>query len=221
MNGNNSTSDRAAGRFPFLLKTFLLILEISLVFGLLIAWFSSESIQQSKNLWVLFLYSFPSEFLISIVPHEPALLYFSKFYSPLTVAWVAAAGTLLAEMLNYSVFKYVMDLSVFQKIRHKKTATKIIAYFRKAPFLALWIAGFTPVPFYPFRFLVVMAPYPLWRYILAVALSRTPRFYILALAGHAIKFSDSLLIIFFVTIVVAVNLPILRNIRKRRPRNAS
>lgn len=216
MNGSNSTSERAAGRFPSFPKTTLLILELALVFGLLIAWFSSEALRKSKNLWILFFYSFPSEFLISIVPHEPALLYFSKFYSPLTIAGVAAAGTILAEMLNYSVFKYVADLSVFQKIHHKKTVTKIIAYFRKAPFIALWIAGFTPVPFYPFRFLVVIARYPLWRYILAVALSRTPRFVLLALVGHTIKFSDSLLAIFFFIIVAAVNLPLFRNFSKKR-----
>ena len=102
-------------------KTLIFVLEIVLVVTLLVIWASSKSLQQSKSLWVLFLYSFPAEFLIAIVPHEPILLYFGKFYSPLTVALVASAGTLLTEMLNYSVFKFVMDMKIFQKIVMQNT----------------------------------------------------------------------------------------------------
>jgi len=62
-------------------KTLIFVLEIALVVTLLVVWASSKSLQQSKSLWVLFFYSFPAEFLIAIVPHEPILLYFGKFYS--------------------------------------------------------------------------------------------------------------------------------------------
>ena len=187
------------------LKTFIFVLEIALVATLLIVWLSSRSLQQSKSLWMLFIYSFPAEFLIAVVPHEPILLYFGKFYSPLTVALVASAGTVLTEILNYSVFKFIMDLKIFQRIQQKKSVNKIVNLFNKSPFLALWIAGFTPVPFYPFRFLVVLARYPLARYILAVFISRTPRFYLLAWAGHVIKIPDYLLIALFATLIISMN----------------
>jgi len=189
-------------------KTLIFVLEIALVVTLLVVWASSKSLQ--------FFYSFPAEFLIAIVPHEPILLYFGKFYSPLTVALVASAGTLLTEMLNYSVFKFVMDMKIFQKIQQKKSVNKIINLFNKSPFLALWIAGFTPVPFYPFRLLVVMAHYPLVNYILAVFLSRTPRFFLLAWAGHAIKIPDYLLAALFVILILSMNYAILKKYIKKR-----
>jgi len=198
------------------LKILFFILQVCFVVVLLILWFSCESFQKSKSLWVLFFYSFPSEFLIAIVPHEPILLYFGKFYTPLTIAFVAVAGTVLTEILNYSVFKFITDLKLFEKIKHKKAVNKIITLFYKAPFLALWIAGFTPVPFYPFRFLVVMARYPLPKYILAVFLSRTPRFFILGWFGHAVKIPDSMLIGLFVVLIISINVPLIRTILKKR-----
>lgn len=201
------------------IRTLIFALQIIVVAALLVLWLSSESIQESKDLWVLFIYSFPSQFLIPIVPHEPVLLYFGKFYSPLTVALVDIAGTLLTEALNYSVFKYIIDTNFFQKMRHTKSAAKVVELFNKAPFVALLVAGLTPVPFYPFRFLVVMAHYPIWKYLLAVFLSRTPRFYVLALLGRAIKIPDYLIIVIFIILIVSVNGPILRRFFKKRQRN--
>ena len=133
------------------IRIVVFILEISLIIALLVSWFSFNSIQNSKNLWVLFFYSFPCQFLIAIVPHEPVFFYFSKFYAPVTVTMVSVSGTLLTEILNYSTFKFIVDLKSFNKISLSGFVKKIVNMFNKAPFLALWIAGLTPVPFYPFR----------------------------------------------------------------------
>ena len=165
---------------------------------------------------MLFFYSFPSEFLIAIVPHEPVLLFFGKFYQPLTVAVVAVIGTVMTEAINYSVFKLVTDSNFFQKIRHRKMATKIVELFNRTPFVALLVAGLTPVPFYPFRFLVVLARYPLVKYLLAVFLSRTPRFFILALAGYMIKIPDYLLIVIFIVLISVANVPLLIRFLKNK-----
>lgn len=218
---NSLPSDHKKNKFLPKLKKFLFVLEITIIVALLVMWFSSESIQKSKSLWVLFLYCFPSEFLIAIVPHEPILLYFGKFYPPLTIALVTIAGTLLTETLNYSAFKFVTDMNFFQKIRHRKTVAKIVRLFNKVPFFALLVAGFTPVPFYPFRFLVVMARYPLTKYLLAVFLSRTPRFFLIALIGYTIKFSDYLLVVLFAVLVSSANIPFLIKYLKKKKKNKS
>ena len=203
-------------KYPTWIKTFLFALQLSFVLALLIVWATSKGLQESKSLWVLFFYSFPSEFLIATVPHEPALLYFGKFYLPLTVALVAIPSTLLTEMLNYSTFKYVSDLKIFTKLRDKKAVQKMIQFFNKAPFLTLWVAGITPIPFYPLRFLVVLAKYPLPRYILAIFLSRFPRFIILAYVGYKIQIPDSILIALFVILIVIANISILQSLHTRK-----
>lgn len=218
---NNSHSSKTikdkSQASPSWIRTLLFILQIFLVLILLFIWFLSEGIRESKNLWVLFFCSFPTEFLIAIVPHEPILLYFAKFYPPLTVALVAGSSTLMTEALNYSVFKYVTDLKIFKNFQRKKSVSKIVGLFNRAPFLALWIAALTPIPFYPFRFLVVLARYPLAKYILALSLSRIPRFFILALAGRAIQIPDFLLVVLFVVLIASMNLPLLKKyIQNRR-----
>jgi membrane protein YqaA with SNARE-associated domain len=208
----NSTTDQHINKRKSskILRTLFVSLEIALVVGLLVLWFVSPGIRQSKSLWVLFFYSFPSQFLIAIVPHEPVFLYFSKFYSPLQVTSVAIAGVLLTEILNYNVFGFFTGFKASRRIFDNKIVARLVTLFKKYPFLALWIGGFTPVPFYPMRFLVVLAHYPMWKYLLAVALSRTPRFFILAWLGYALKISNSLLIIIFIVILVALYVPVIK-----------
>lgn len=201
---------------PSWMRSLVFILQIFFILTLLVVWFTSQGIRESKNLWVLFFCSFPTEFLIAIVPHEPILLYFAKFYTPFTVALVAGSSTLMTEALNYSVFKYVTDLKIFKNFQRKKSVSKIVDLFNRAPFLALWIAAFTPIPFYPFRFLAVLARYPLAKYILALSLSRIPRFFILALAGRAIQIPDYLLAVLFIVLIASMNLPLLRKYIQHR-----
>ncbi|NOZ62526.1 MAG: VTT domain-containing protein [Calditrichaeota bacterium] len=195
--------------------------EIGFILLLLAIWLSSESIRQSKHLIVLFLYSFPCQFLIAIVPHEPVYLYFSKFYQPITVTLVSVAGTVLTEWLNYSTFQFITDLKSFAKVKKSGFVGKLINIFQKAPFLSIWIAGFTPVPFYPFRFLVVLAKYPVWKYLLAVFTSRTPRFFLLALLGHAFKIPDFWLAVMFILLLLIANVPLARKLWQKIRRRHS
>lgn len=220
---NNSPSAPLTGEYQKHSKarTFLFILQIIFVLALLALWLSSESIRTSKSLWILFFYSFPAEFLLSTVPHEPVILYFGKFYPPLKVALVAGAGTLLAEALNYSIFHYISFTTRIQKVRHTKFVIKIVDLFNRAPFPALLVAAFTPVPFYPFRFLVVLAHYPLPKYLLAIVLSRTPRFFLIALIGYAFKIPDYLLLALFVGLILAALVPYAINFLKKKRREKS
>ena len=72
MKSNNNLSDISPAKSREIrpkIRTLIFALQIIVVAALLVVWLSSESIQKSKNLWVLFIYSFPSQFLIPIIPH--------------------------------------------------------------------------------------------------------------------------------------------------------
>lgn len=197
------------------LRTTIFILQITFVALLLAGWLFSSPLRQSKSLWVLFFYSFPAEFLVAVVPHEPVLLYFSKFYQPLVVALVAGSSTLLTETLNYSTFQYISDLKAFDKVYQHKWVKKLVNLFNRAPFLALWIAALTPIPFYPFRFLVVIARYPISKYLLSNAAGRLPRFFLLAWFGHAIPIPDTWLAVMFVVLLLSIYAPIIKKLIKK------
>lgn len=223
MNDDNISSIASvkSNEVPSKFKTFLFIFEISLVVILLVVWYSFEPIRKSKIIWVLYFYSYPSNFFISILPHEPAILYFGKFYSPLIVALVCVAGVVPTEIINYSVIKFVADLRLFKKASQSKFVSRVVELFRKAPFTALLIAGLTPIPFYPFRFLVVLANYPILKYALAVFLSRTPRYFFLAFLGYVLKIPDYLLIAIFIILLLTANIPLVTNLIKKRKRKKS
>lgn len=197
------------------LQTLTVLLEVAFIAGLLVVWLTSQSIHHSNSLWVLFFYCFPSQFLLAAVPHEPILLYFGKFYHPLTVALVATAGTVITEVINYSVFKYVADFKAFKKVSRSRLMVKSVALFKKAPFLALWVAGLTPVPYYPFRFMVVVARYPLPLFALAVFTSRLPRFFILALLGNKFDIPNWVIIALFAVLVLVAVVPLVREFLRK------
>jgi membrane protein YqaA with SNARE-associated domain len=203
------------------LRTLTVILEVAFIAGLLVVWLTSQSIHHSNSLWVLFFYCFPSQFLLAAVPHEPILLYFGKFYHPLTVALVATAGTVITEIINYSVFKYVADFKAFEKVSRSKLVVKSVGLFKKAPFLSLWVAGLTPVPYYPFRFMVVVARYPLPLFALAVFTSRLPRFFILALLGNKFDIPNGVIIGLFAVLVLAAVIPLVREFLRKEDKGSS
>lgn len=216
-----NSSSRKKNSISSSLKTLIFAGQIIFVLIILLLWFFWTPLRTSRNLWVLFFYSFPSEFLIALVPHEPVLLYFAKYYSPLTVATVAALSTILTELLNYSVFSYLSDWGPIQNAQKKKPVGRIISLFKKSPFFALCIAGLTPIPFYPFRFLVVMANYPRWKYLLAILVSRTPRFFILAWFGHQFHIPDLLLAGLFLLLIISINYPLMKRFIKKKKNKIS
>jgi membrane protein YqaA with SNARE-associated domain len=188
-------------------RLILILSESALVLVLLAVWIFSEAVRESTSLWVLFFYSFPSEFLVGLVPHEPVLIYYGGYHPAWIVALVSVVSTVLAEGLNYSLFGLFYGMRAFQKALDRKTVKRLAELFQRFPFGAILFAGFTPVPFFPVRFLVVMTGYPVWKYLVGVFLSRAPRFYLLALLGAFFEVPKLLLGAIFLAMLVVVNLP--------------
>jgi membrane protein YqaA with SNARE-associated domain len=207
-------------------KVILVLAECAVILVLLLVWIFSETARASTSLVVLFFYSFPSEFLVGLVPHEPVLIYYGAYHHPVTVALVAVISTVMAEAVNYSLFGLFYGMPAFQEASEKKVVRRIVDLFGRLPFTAILFAGFTPVPFFPVRFLVVMTAYPLPKYLLGVFLSRAPRFYILALFGEFFEIPGTLLTLLFVGMLAVVNIPALVKLvtagnSRTTPENAS
>jgi membrane protein YqaA with SNARE-associated domain len=188
-------------------RVFLILTECALVLFLLLLWIFSEESKKGTNLALLFLYSFPAEFLVGLVPHEPVLILYGAHHPAVVVALVAVASTVMAEGLNYSLFGLFYGMPAFRAASERKTVRRLADFFGRWPFAAILIAGFTPIPFFPVRFLVVMTEYPVWKYLLGVFLARAPRFYLLALFGAVFEVPKLVLVGLFLAMLVSVNLP--------------
>jgi len=190
----------------------LISAQLAVVLSLLLVWILSEEVRNSTSLVVLFFYSFPSEFLVGLVPHEPILVYYGEYHPAWIVALVAVVSTVMAEGLNYSFFSLFYGVPALRVALDGKTVRKLADLFKRMPFIAIIVAGATPVPFFPIRFLVVITGYSVWKYMAGVFISRGPRFYLLALLGEWFEIPTSLILGIFAVMLLAVNIPALRKV---------
>jgi membrane protein YqaA with SNARE-associated domain len=210
--------EQASARVRSRLRTAVFVAENALVLALIVWWFAVGHDGHANGLLVLFLYCFPSEFLIAPVPHEPVLLYFGKIYAPWVVALMSVLGTLVVETLNYHAFGFVADARPLRRVVRSPIIGRLVTLFGRWPFATLVIGGLAPLPFYPLRFAVVLAHYPLGRYLTAVAVARFPRFYLLALLGAATHLPDGLFASVFLVLLSVGLIPLLPWSRMRRRR---
>lgn len=197
-------------------RTIIFVGELVFVAALFVIYFSSQSLQSSRHLWVLFLYSIPGNFLIDVIPYDPAIILFARFHEPLIIALVGVAGILASETINYTCFEYIVDRKFFDKILEHKFIVKITRLFNKAPFRTMVIVAFTPIPIYPFRFLVVMARFPLLKYLLALLVGRLPRLYLMALFGHLVALPGYVYLIIFIVLSLFMYVPLVKLIPKKQ-----
>ena len=156
-------------------------------------------------LLIMFFYSIPSNCAVSVFPHEPAMILYGKTVNAWHLATIATLGTLLAAFLDYRFFSTLLNIEVTAAhYRERPFYRKARSWFYKAPFVSLVVAGASPIPFFPFKFLVYASRYPIWRYLLAAALGRFPRYLVLALLGYVLKIPTWIIVGGFVVLVLAM-----------------
>ncbi len=141
-----------------------------------------------------FVYSIPSNAAISVFPHEPILIYLGNSYDPVTLAIIGTMGTIVAGLLDYFVFVPLFSLKSVDIMKRFKGFRRVEKWFNIHPFITLSVAGFSPVPFSPFKILAFASNYPLLRYIGSLVAGRMPRYYFLALFGELFQVPNWLLI---------------------------
>jgi membrane protein YqaA with SNARE-associated domain len=195
----------------------LVVLQLVLLAAVAVAWALSPPARERASLALLFAWSIPCEFLVSLAPHEPAVLWAARAHAPWLVAAVAGAGTLAAEALNWEVLRLAGGLEGAGRIASTRMARWIVGAFGRAPFAALTLAGFVPViPFTPMRALVMLHRYPRGRYLAAAVGSRTARFYLVALAGAALDIPGRWIALLFAALALGVTLPGVLRLLSRR-----
>jgi membrane protein YqaA with SNARE-associated domain len=170
--------------------------SVMVLLGVVGVWMMTTKPQQFPYLTVFF-YSIPSNAGISLFPHEPVLIWYGKFLNLWGLSAAAAAGTLVSAFLDYRIFAKVLNLRYSERYKSTEMYRKGHRWFYRMPFVSLVVAGFTPIPFFPFKFMVYSSKYPLWKYLLAVAVGRFPRYYLLATVGKVFQVPDWLIIAAF------------------------
>jgi len=157
---------------------------------------------RSRSYLYLAFYAIPANTAITVFPHEPVLVYFGKFANVWLTAAAATVGTVAAGYMDHTVFTPVLNLKGRQAYKERALYRRAAEWFARWPFPTLVVAGFTPVPFWPFKFLSFSAHYPLGRYLAALVVGRFPRYVILAWVGRALDVPNWILFGFFLVVIV-------------------
>lgn len=170
-------------------RTFLKVMGLCCLIAAPVA----ALVPASRPLILLFLYTIPSHSVIPL-PHEPAMVLAGKLYDPILVAIVGGVATLISSFLDYKAVNFIFNRTRAGAARDHRIYRGCVYYFLKAPFISLVMAAFTPfIAFYPFRILSPTSGYPLRRYTAAVFIGRVPRFYLEALLGHALSWTNTMI----------------------------
>ncbi len=178
----------------------------------------------SDSYWYLAFYSIPANTAISVFPHEPVLIYFGKFANLWWTAAAATAGTVAAGYMDHTVFVPVLHHKTLVGYKDKRWYRKAIHFFMRYPFATIVVTGFTPIPFFPFKFLSFSIHYPMWKYLSALVLARFPRYMMLAWIGYEFDIPNWIIFGSFVVIialyVVKAGPELVRRVRRWRARRA-
>jgi len=197
----------------------IMVLTAIVTLVLILQEFSSNS-----YLYLLF-YAIPANSAVSVFPHEPVVIYFGSNGNVWYTAIAASIGTAIAGFLDHSVFVPVMNLQSLSSYKDKAWYQKIARLFMRFPFLVILVTGFTPIPFFPFKFLAFSVHYPLWKYLSALLTARFPRYVLLAWVGSLFDIPTWALFAFFgvvITVYAIKAVPkAVSHIRRSRARAAS
>jgi membrane protein YqaA with SNARE-associated domain len=127
------------------------------------------------------------------------------FYNPLLVALVGGVAASIAGSIDYITVFYLLKIGrMGERLKKSKYYTISQRYFKRTGFFCILISGFTTVLFDVFRLLACVTNYNRKKYVAAIFIGKTPRFFIEAKLGarYLSKFSLWILLLAFLLIVI-------------------
>lgn len=124
---------------------------------------------------------------LAMVPYDWFLPAYVQEHPVVLGVVLATGANVVIEFWNMDVLARVLSRDGTAGFRGHRVTTRLLGWYRKAPWWTLTVAGLAPIiPFYPCRFLATLARYPIWKYQTAVVVGRSVRYTALAGIGLAI-----------------------------------
>lgn len=179
-------------------RAFLIALAAYAVVGMIVLAF----VPDLAGVFLLGAYCIPANSVVPI-PHEPAILYFAKFYDPFWCALAGTIGSLIACYSDYAMVGAALRHRALTKTRNSRLFQWSTKWMKRYPFAITVLFSFTPLPIAVVRILAPAVQYDVRRYMLAQIVGRFPRFYILAWIGHTIMIPTWIIIGLGIALLVA------------------
>lgn len=126
--------------------------------------------------------------------YEPVLLLYGQLYSPLLIGVLGTIATLFIEWVNYHLYRLARDTRTVQSLTGGRWVQHLTRLFARLPFLAIVVCALGVVPYSVARCLSVLSRYPVGRHLLATAVGRFPRLWVIAALGAPLALPRSFLL---------------------------
>jgi membrane protein YqaA with SNARE-associated domain len=153
--------------------------------------------------------------------YEPVLLATGRTHGAIPVAIVGTVGTVLVEWANYYIHAAALGSTRATNLREHKATRWLAERFAKRPFFYVWLAAWSPLPYWPVRTLSPLAGLRAGPHLLATGLGRFPRLWFIAAVGAVLQPPFWLLVVITVVPVILASTVWLKGRRARSRAAAS
>ena len=172
--------------------------------------------QRSGKLIFFFVYMTVACTAIPLLTPQLVIRY-GAWFNPYLIAIIGGIGTCLGTLIDYGLLSFAFRYEKVNKIKSTRIYQYSARFFHKIAFISMVVAGFTPIPFDPFRFLAISMGYSKLKYVLAVFIGRSTRYFLLAEVGKEFDIPGSILWgSFALMTIIALVTEIYRRIKSRR-----
>ncbi len=166
---------------------------------------------RALDLWFYFTYMTASCTLLPL-PTPQVVMDYGERFGPGLAAIVGGIGTCIAVLIDYALVTIAFRYKKIDRLRSTRTYLYVERLFRKAAFVSLLIGGFTPIPFEPIKLLACATQYNRVKYVSAVFIGRTSRYFLLGVLQKELSIPRTYL---YGSILVLVMIEVIRRLVKR------
>lgn len=134
--------------------------------------------------------------------YELTLVPLGRFYPPLGIAVVGMLAILYVEYLNYRLYGAAVGTRALRPVRESRAFGLAVRLFNAAPFFAIWLCAWSPLPYWAVRVVAPTTGYPLRRYLLATSIGRLPRLWVFAALGTWTNVSTTALVLIALALIL-------------------
>ena len=136
------------------------------------------------------------------LPLEPATMIIAKVAAPWEIALLGSAAAAIAACFDYFFVRRVFRIGALDRLRGHRLFSRVERYAKVAPFLTILACAALPLPFAIPRVMMPLISYPFPKYVVATAIGRLPRIYVLAAFGKLFDIPNWILGAFLIGAVV-------------------
>jgi len=180
-------------------RQFGAALTLGAVIGLVAALIQEDT----AGLSILGAYCIPSNSILPL-PHEPGVLFFGHYYTPIWITVAATAGSGIAAFSDYAIVRGALRHEWVARVSRGRWFRWAVGSFMKRPFATVVLFAFSPLPVSVVRVLAPASNFSVWRYVAAMMVGRFPRFYVFAWLGFLLPIPTWLLAVAVVAPMVTM-----------------